>query len=111
MSHSESSSNAPSKINVASASFGGSTFWQRREDIFKRLQQSAEKCKLKFSGKKELATEKDDNVAELCEALEDAFTYGLKQKHSVVALTAVSLFQNMHEIVTGERSILIDNKK
>lgn len=109
MSHSESSSNAPSKINVASASFGGSTFWQRREDIFKRLQQSAEKCKLKFSGKKELATEKDDNVAELCEALEDAFTYGLKQKHSVVALTAVSLFQNMHEIVTGNSSGMNDS--
>ncbi|XP_018783668.1 PREDICTED: sorting nexin-29 [Bactrocera latifrons] len=109
MSHGEISSNPAAKINMASVSFGGSTFCQRREDIFKRLQQSAEKCKLKFSGKKELATEKDDSVAELCEALEDTFTYGLKQKHSVVTLTAVSLFQNMHEIVTGNSSAINDS--
>lgn len=109
MSHGECTSNPPAKMNVASASFGGSTFWQRREDIFKRLQQSAEKCKVKFSGKKELATEKDDSVAELCEALEDAFTYGLKQKHSVVTLTAASLFHNMHEIVTGNSSVINDS--
>ncbi|XP_036328468.1 sorting nexin-29-like [Rhagoletis pomonella] len=109
MSQPERVSLQPPKLSVAGPSFGGSTFWQRREDIFKRLQQSAEKCRQHYSGRKELATENDDNVAELCEALEDAFSYGLKQQHSVVALTAASLFQNMHEIVTGSSSTLNDN--
>ncbi|XP_054741790.1 sorting nexin-29 [Anastrepha obliqua] len=109
MSQSERSSVTPPKLSVAGSTFGGSTFWQRREDIFKRLQQSAEKCILHFSGRKELATEKDDNVAELCEALEDTFSYGLKQHHSVVTVTAASLFQNMHEIVTGSSSSQNEN--
>ncbi|XP_067624642.1 uncharacterized protein [Eurosta solidaginis] len=104
MSHTERVSLIPPKLTVASASFGGSTFWQRREDIFKRLQECAEKCKLNFSGRKELATEKDDNVAELCEALEEAFSYGMRQQQSLVTVTAASLFQNMHEIVTGNIS-------
>ncbi|XP_004531384.1 sorting nexin-29 [Ceratitis capitata] len=109
ISHAKYAASSPPKMNVSGASFGGSTFWQRREDIFKRLQQSAEICRLKFSGRKELATEKDDNVAELCEALEDAFAYGLKQQHSVVTITAASIFQNMHEIVTGNSSGINDN--
>ncbi|XP_030554968.1 sorting nexin-29 [Drosophila novamexicana] len=79
---------------------GGSTFGQRREDIFRRLQQSAQQTSEIYSGKRELATEKDDVVQELCEALEDTLAYGLRQMLNV-SITAASIFQNMHEIVTG----------
>ncbi|KAM8716131.1 hypothetical protein ACLKA7_003074 [Drosophila subpalustris] len=82
------------------ASLNGSTFGQRREDIFRRLQQTAQQTSTNYSGKRELATENDDVVQELCEALEETFGYGLRQTVNV-SLSAVSLFQNMHEIVLG----------
>ncbi|XP_017842155.2 sorting nexin-29 [Drosophila busckii] len=82
------------------AALSGSTFGQRREDIFRRLQRSAQQTSESYSGKRELATEKDDTVLELCEALEETLGYGLRQTVNVT-LTAASIFQNMHEIVTG----------
>ncbi|XP_030384169.1 sorting nexin-29 [Scaptodrosophila lebanonensis] len=83
------------------ASLSGSTFGQRREDIFQRLQQSAQLTSQTYSGKRELATDQDDNVQELCEALEQTFSYGLRQQPGANTLTAASILQNMHEIVTG----------
>ncbi|XP_034474799.1 sorting nexin-29 [Drosophila innubila] len=82
------------------ATLNGSIFGQRREDIFRRLQQTAQQTSQNYGGKRELATETDDVVLELCEALEETFAYGLRQTVNV-SLTAVSLFQNMHEIVLG----------
>ncbi|XP_034097479.1 sorting nexin-29 [Drosophila nasuta] len=82
------------------AALNGSTFGQRREDIFRRLQQTAQQTSQNYSGKRELATERDDVVQELCEALEETFAYGLRQSLNV-SLSAVTLFQNMHEIVLG----------
>ncbi|KAH8404363.1 hypothetical protein KR222_005337 [Zaprionus bogoriensis] len=82
------------------ATLSGSTFGQRREDIFRRLQRTAQQTSEYYSGKNELATERDDVVQELCEALEETLAYGLRQTVNVT-LTAASLFQNMHEIVTG----------
>ncbi|XP_017857708.1 PREDICTED: sorting nexin-29 [Drosophila arizonae] len=82
------------------STLGGCTFGQRREDIFRRLQQTAQQTSDTYSGKRELATEKDDVVQELCEALEETLSYGLRQTLNVT-LTAASIFQNMHEIVTG----------
>jgi len=91
---------APEPIRAA---LNGSTFGQRREDIFRRLQQSAQQTSLNYSGKRELATERDEVVQELCEALEETFGYGLRQSVNV-SLSAVTLFQNMHEIVLGGNS-------
>ncbi|KAH8377784.1 hypothetical protein KR093_007107, partial [Drosophila rubida] len=82
------------------AQLNGSTFGQRREDIFRRLQQTAQQTSQHYSGKRELATERDDVVQELCEALEETFAYGLRQSLNI-SLSAVTLFQNMHEIVLG----------
>ncbi|KAH8276420.1 hypothetical protein KR018_005703 [Drosophila ironensis] len=78
----------------------GSTFGQRREDIFRRLQQSAHRIALDFSGK-ELATERHEAVQELCEALEDLLGYGLKQPTTGLAFNAASFLQNMQEMVSG----------
>ncbi|EDW03727.1 GH11393 [Drosophila grimshawi] len=82
------------------STLGGSTFGQRREDIFRRLQQSAQQTSQLYSGKRELATENDDVVQELCDALEETLNYGLRQTLNVT-FTAASILQNMHEIVTG----------
>lgn len=90
--------------DLARTALSGSTFGQRREDIFRRLQRSAHQTSQNYSGKNELATENDDVVQELCEALEDTLAYGLRQTVNV-ALTAASIFQNMHEIVTGGSSL------
>jgi len=86
------------------AALNGSTFGQRREDIFRRLQQTAQQTSLNYSGKRELATERNEVVQELCEALEETFGYGLRQTVNV-SLSAVTLFQNMHEIVLGSNSL------
>ncbi|XP_017151918.1 sorting nexin-29 [Drosophila miranda] len=77
----------------------GSTFGQRREDIFRRLKESARQISLHYDGK-ELATERDESVQEFCEALEDLLSYGLRQSISVT-FSAASFLQNMQEIVTG----------
>lgn len=93
--------NAASELTRTALS--GSTFGQRREDIFRRLQRTAQLTSQNYSGKNELATENDDVVQELCEALEETLAYGLRQTVNVT-LTAASIFQNMHEIVTGGTS-------
>ncbi|BFF94605.1 sorting nexin-29 [Drosophila madeirensis] len=77
----------------------GSTFGQRREDIFRRLQESAQQISHNYGGK-ELATERDESVQEFCEALEELLSYGLRQSISVT-FSAASFIQNMQEIVSG----------
>ncbi|XP_065357592.1 sorting nexin-29 [Calliphora vicina] len=81
----------------------GSIFHQRKYDIFERLQKSIKECSKRFSGRKELASESDDSVAELCESLEEALQYGLRpqqQPQLNFVVSAANLFQNMQEIVT-----------
>lgn len=90
--------------DLAKTALSGSTFGQRREDIFRRLQRTAQLTSQNYCGKNEHATENDDVVQELCEALEETLAYGLRQTVNV-SLTAASIFQNMHEIVTGGTSI------
>uniref|UniRef100_A0A1I8M6T6 RUN domain-containing protein n=1 Tax=Musca domestica TaxID=7370 RepID=A0A1I8M6T6_MUSDO len=88
------------------------TFHKRKHDIFRRLQTAVSQCNIQFSGRKELATEQNKHVANLCDTLEIAFQYGLIQQQqqqlpNLVASAAANLFQNMHEIVTGtSKSIL-----
>ncbi|XP_020806317.1 sorting nexin-29 [Drosophila serrata] len=83
------------------AQLGGSTFGQRREDIFRRLQESAHQISQNYSGK-ELATERDESVQELCDALEELLGYGLRQTSgSTSTFSAASFIQNMQEMVTG----------
>ncbi|XP_068150698.1 uncharacterized protein [Drosophila tropicalis] len=89
------------------AALSGSTFGQRREDIFRRLQQSAQQISKNYAGfGKEFATERDDTVQDFCEALEDMLGYGLRQTINV-AMTAASIFQNMQEIVTGGMGVVV----
>ncbi|XP_022216469.2 sorting nexin-29 [Drosophila obscura] len=83
-------------------SLNGSTFGQRREDIFRRLQETAHQISLEYAGK-ELATEQDESVQEFCEALEDLLSYGLRQSISVT-FSAASFIQNMQEIMSGSSS-------
>lgn len=80
------------------------TFHQRKYDIFQRLNVLIAECRKRFSGRKELASEDDESVAELCETLELAFQYGLKQEQPNFVVSAASLFQNMQEIVIGSSS-------
>ncbi|KNC22825.1 hypothetical protein FF38_08060 [Lucilia cuprina] len=85
----------------------GSIFHQRKYDIFERLKKSIEQCAKRFNGRKELASETDETVAELCEALEEAFQYGLKPQQPTqlnFVVSAANLFQNMQEIVTRSSS-------
>lgn len=77
------------------------TFHQRKYDIYQRLAVLISDCRGRFSGCKELATEDDKCVADLCETLEIAFQYGLKQPQLPFVVSAASLFQNMQEIVSG----------
>ncbi|XP_017071679.2 sorting nexin-29 [Drosophila eugracilis] len=78
----------------------GSTFGQRREDIFRRLQESAHQVSLKYNGK-QLATECDECVQELCDSLEELMSYGLKQTAGASSFSAASFIQNMQEMVSG----------
>ncbi|XP_073820747.1 uncharacterized protein [Musca autumnalis] len=85
------------------------TFHKRKHEIYRRLQVIVLECKNKFSGRKELASEESYCVAQLCETLEIAFGYGLKQQQQLQQLpnlvaSAASLFHNMQEIVTGGAS-------
>lgn len=85
----------------------GSLFHQKKYDIFKRLQKAIEKCSKRFGGRKELASESDHDIAELCDCLEEMLQYGLKPQQETqlnFVVSAASLFQNMHEIVTGSSS-------
>ncbi|KAH8353225.1 hypothetical protein KR084_009722 [Drosophila pseudotakahashii] len=81
----------------------GSTFGQRREDIFRRVQESAHQIALKYSGK-ELATERDESVQELCDSLEELLSYGLRQSASGSSFSAANFIQNMQEMVSGSAS-------
>ncbi|KAM7351443.1 uncharacterized protein ACRADG_004283 [Cochliomyia hominivorax] len=84
-----------------------SIFHQRKYDIFERLQKSVDKCSKRFKGRKELASETDECVAELCESLEEVFQYGLiaqQQTQLNFVVSAANLFQNMQEIVTRTAS-------
>lgn len=81
-----------------------SMFHQKKYDIFERLQKSVEACGKRFKGRKELASETDETVAELCESLEELFQYGLiaqQQTQLNFVVSAANLFQNMQEIVKG----------
>ncbi|XP_016932669.1 uncharacterized protein [Drosophila suzukii] len=78
----------------------GSTFGQRREDIFRRVQESAHQISLKYNGK-ELATERDESVQELCDSFEELLSYGLRQSASGSSFSAANIIQNMQEIVSG----------
>ncbi|XP_052854618.1 sorting nexin-29 [Drosophila gunungcola] len=77
----------------------GSTFGQRREDIFRRLQECAHQI-LQAYGGKELASDRDELVLELCDSLEELLSYGLRQSTSAV-FSAASFIQNMQEMVSG----------
>ncbi|EDW45985.1 GM10180 [Drosophila sechellia] len=96
------SSSMPTEAGFRSmrSQLAGSTFGQRREDIFRRLQESAHQITQKFSGK-ELATERDESVQELCESLEELMSYGLRQTASTSSFSAASFIQNMQEMVSG----------
>lgn len=91
-------SQQPSKVKSDTV-----TFHQRRFDIYARLEEVAEVCRKRFGGRSELATESDESVFELCEVLEEAFQYGLRQQQPTFVISAAHLFQNMHEIVIGSR--------
>jgi len=95
------SSSMPTEAGFRSmrSQLAGSTFGQRREDIFRRLQESAHKISQKFSGK-ELATERDESVQELCESLEELMSYGLRQSAGTSSFSAASFIQNMQEMVS-----------
>ncbi|KAH8413087.1 hypothetical protein KR009_007865 [Drosophila setifemur] len=82
------------------AQLAGSTFGQRREDIFRRLQESAQQISLNYSGK-ELATERDESVRALCDSLEELLGYGLRQSTSGINFSAASFIQNVQEMVSG----------
>ncbi|XP_037957148.1 sorting nexin-29 [Teleopsis dalmanni] len=92
----ERSTSTPPKTTLS-----GSTFNQRREEIYRNLQESIKICSDNYANRKELASESNQSVANLCNALEDAFNYGLKQQQSSAVASATALLQNMHEIVTG----------
>uniref|UniRef100_A0A1A9WKZ3 Sorting nexin-29 n=1 Tax=Glossina brevipalpis TaxID=37001 RepID=A0A1A9WKZ3_9MUSC len=86
------------------------TFHQRRFDIYDRLKKIAEECQKRFGDRRELATESDEKVFELCEVLEETFQYGLRQQQSTFVISAAHLFQNMHEIVTGRGMLAGSNE-
>ncbi|XP_043657773.1 sorting nexin-29-like [Drosophila teissieri] len=96
------SSSMPTEAGFRSmrSQLAGSTFGQRREDIFRRIQESAHQISQKFSGK-ELATERDESVQELCESFEDLMSYGMRQSASTSSFSASSFIQNMQEMVSG----------
>lgn len=86
---------------------GGSIFHQKKHEISERLRKAIEECSKRFSGRKELASEDDASVVELCESLEEAFQYGLRPQQQTqlnFVVSAASLFQNMQEIVIGSSS-------
>lgn len=86
----------------------GAIFHQKKYTIFRRVEKSVEECNKRFRNRKELASETDQSVIELCASLEELFYYGLKQPQLQQPLnfvvSAASLFQNMQEIVTGTLS-------
>ena len=82
-------------------------FYKRKYEIFERLKAAIEACSKRFSSRKELASEYDDYVVELCESLEEALQYGLRTQQLTqlnFVVSAAFLFQNMQEIVTGSSS-------
>ncbi|XP_016984376.1 sorting nexin-29 [Drosophila rhopaloa] len=96
------SSSVPTEAGFRSmhCQLGGSTFGQRREDIFRRLQESAHQISQTYSGS-ELATDRDESVQELCDSLEELLSYGLRQSSSATSFSAAGFIQNMQEIVSG----------
>lgn len=83
------------------------TFHKKKYEISDRLRKAIDDCSKRFIGRKELASEQDNCVAELCEALEEAFQYGLKPNQQTqlnFVASAANLFQNMQEIVIGSSS-------
>ncbi|KAH8319187.1 hypothetical protein KR067_012905 [Drosophila pandora] len=89
---------------------GGSTFGLRREDIFRRFQESAHQISSNFKGK-ELVTEQEESVQELCDSLEELLGYGLRQSINGTTFSAASFIQNMHEMVSGNSSITSNNNE
>ncbi|KAH8335937.1 hypothetical protein KR074_008536, partial [Drosophila pseudoananassae] len=101
---------ATDSIRRIRTQLGGSTFGQRREDIFRRFQESAHQLSSNFRGK-ELVTEQDESAQELCDSLEELLGYGLRQSLHGTTFSAASFIQNMHEIVSGNSSITCNNNE
>lgn len=65
--------------------------------IFNNLITIVKQCQQKYGGKTELATEQDELIVKLCDAWEEAVSYGLKSPQ-------FSVLKNVQEMVSGNNA-------
>ena len=73
----------------------------RRQELLDILLKSVKKCQDKFGQRSELATDYNEQVAELCLRLEMIFQHGLKTPGSSLSM---AVFKNVKDLVSNNFS-------
>ena len=74
---------------------------ERRQELLDLLLKAVKKCQEKFGERSELATDYNEEVAELCLRLEMIFQHGLKMAGSSLSL---SVLKNVADLVSNNFS-------
>lgn len=78
------------------------------DKLLVRLLKCVQQCQKRYGGKKELATEFDSCVADLCVTLESAFLHGLRNK-TQEAVAQQSTLQQVSDIISNSLHLSNDN--